>query len=210
MTLEQAVFYLFAGLAIFAGFRVITVRNPVHAALHLVLAFFAMSVLWLAADAEFLAIALILVYVGAVMVLFLFVVMMLDINLAPLKEGFTKYLPLGLMISGVVLFQLYTIIHGGFGDVETVAHAPADYSNTRALGLVLYTVYLYPFEIASVLLLVAIVAAIALTMRKRPGLKQQDIGAQVRTKKEDRLRIVKMESEGASDSRVSQNNKTGS
>lgn len=195
MSLEQLVFYVFAAIAIFAGFRVITVRNPVHAALNLVLAFFAMSVLWLLANAEFLAIALILVYVGAVMVLFLFVVMMLDVNTAPLRERFTQYLPLGLLIAGIIVFQMYTIITGGFGDVPGVENHGADYSNTRELGLVLYTVYLYPFEIAAVLLLVAIVAAIALTMRKRPGLKQQDIGAQVRTKKADRIRIVKMDAE---------------
>jgi len=167
MTFEKLVFYLFAAILVFAATRVITVRNPVHAALHLVLAFFTSAALWLLLEAEFLAITLVLVYVGAVMVLFLFVVMMLDINVAPVKEGFIKYPP---------------------------ARA-SDYSNTRELGSVLYTDYVYPFEIAAVILLVAIIAAIALTMRKRPETKFQNPAEQVRVQRQDRVRLVKMDAE---------------
>ncbi|MGB1109057.1 MAG: NADH-quinone oxidoreductase subunit J [Gammaproteobacteria bacterium] len=195
MSIEQIVFYVFAAIAVYAGFRVITSKNTVHAALHLVLAFFSMSAIWLLAEAEFLAIALILVYVGAVMVLLLFVIMMLDVNAAPLREGMSSYAPVGVLIAGVIIYLMVTVLTGGFGEMEAPARHAAEYSNTEELGLVLYTVYLYPFEIAAVILLVAIVAAIALTMRRRPGLKYQDISKQVNTKREDRLKLVKMDAE---------------
>jgi NADH-quinone oxidoreductase subunit J len=174
------------------------VRNPVHAALHLVLAFFTCSGLWLLLEAEFLAITLVLVYVGAVMVLFLFVVMMLDINVAPVKEGFIKYLPVGLGVAGLMILEMYLVVRTKYFDAENMpAPAPrgSDYSNTRELGSVLYTDYVYPFEIASVILLVAIIAAIALTMRKRPETKTQNPAEQVKVQAKDRVRIVKMEAE---------------
>lgn len=192
MTFEKGVFYFFAALVVFAAFRVISVRNPVHAVLHLVLAFFASAALWLLLEAEFLAITLVLVYVGAVMVLFLFVVMMLDINVAPLREGFIKYLPIGILIGGVIVFEMVIILTGGFENTTEVVRRGADYSNTKELGSLLYTVYLYPFEIAAVILLLAIVAAISLTMRRRPGLKYQDVGKQVAVRRKDRVRLVKM------------------
>ena len=167
---EQVVFYFFAAVLVVAGALVITVRNPVHAALCLVLAFFTSAAIWLLLEAEFLAIALVLVYVGAVMVLFLFVVMMLDINLVPLREGFIRYLPVGIGIAVVVLVELVIVLGGDRLDMLPVPEPhPAGYSNTRELGSVLYTVYVYPFEIAAVILLVAIVAAIALTLRRREG-----------------------------------------
>jgi NADH-quinone oxidoreductase subunit J len=192
MTFEKGVFYFFAALLVFAAFRVISVRNPVHAVLHLVLAFFASAALWLLLEAEFLAIALVLVYVGAVMVLFLFVVMMLDINIAPLREGFIRYLPIGIVIGAVIAFEMVVILTGGFEGATEVVRRGAEYSNTKELGGLLYTVYLYPFEIAAVILLLAIVAAISLTMRRRPGLKYQDVGKQVAVRRRDRVRLVKM------------------
>ena len=198
MTFEKLVFYLFAAILVFAATRVITVRNPVHAALHLVLAFFTCAALWILLEAEFLAITLVLVYVGAVMVLFLFVVMMLDINLAPLREGFMKYLPVGLVVAGLMLVEMILVLRSKSFDAasmpEPLRHA-ADYSNTRELGSVLYTDYVYPFEIASVILVVAIIAAIALTMRKRPGTKMQNPAEQVKVRREDRIRVLKMEAE---------------
>ena len=178
---------------------VIFSRNPVHAVMFLVLAFFQSAMLWLLIEAEFLALVLVLVYVGAVMVLFLFVVMMLDVNVERSKGGYTGYLPLGLVIAGLMVIELMQIIwwrssadvaSGGF--VAT----PDGYSNTEALGAVLYTEHVYAFEIAAVILLLAIVAAITLTMRKRPGLKQQNISEQVAVKASDRLRIVKMDAKG--------------
>jgi NADH-quinone oxidoreductase subunit J len=199
MTFEKGVFYFFAALVIFAAFRVISVRNPVHAVLHLVLAFFASAALWLLLEAEFLAITLVLVYVGAVMVLFLFVVMMLDINVAPLREGFIKYLPIGILIGGVIVFEMVIVLTGGFENTTEVVRHGADYSNTKELGSLLYTVYLYPFEIAAVILLLAIVAAISLTMRRRPGLKHQDVGKQVAVRRQDRIRLVKMAAERSAD-----------
>ena len=198
MAFEKLVFYTFATILVYAATRVITVRNPVHAALHLVLAFFTCAALWILLEAEFLAITLVLVYVGAVMVLFLFVVMMLDINLAPLREGFMKYLPVGLVVAGLMLVEMILVLRSKSFDAasmpEPLRHA-ADYSNTRELGSVLYTDYVYPFEIASVILVVAIVAAIALTMRKRPGTKMQNPAEQVKVRREDRIRVLKMEAE---------------
>jgi NADH-quinone oxidoreductase subunit J len=198
MAFEKLVFYTFATILVYAATRVITVRNPVHAALHLVLAFFTCAALWILLEAEFLAITLVLVYVGAVMVLFLFVVMMLDINLAPLREGFMKYLPVGLVVAGLMVVEMILVLRSKSFDAasmpEPLRHA-ADYSNTRELGSVLYTDYVYPFEIASVILVVAIIAAIALTMRKRPGTKMQNPAEQVKVRREDRIRVLKMEAE---------------
>jgi NADH-quinone oxidoreductase subunit J len=198
MSFEKLVFYTFAAILVYAATRVITVRNPVHAALHLVLAFFTCAAVWLLLEAEFLAITLVLVYVGAVMVLFLFVVMMLDINLAPLREGFIKYLPVGLLVAGLMLVEMILVLRSKAFDAASMpapaSHA-ADYSNTRELGSVLYTDYVYPFEIASVILVVAIIAAIVLTMRKRPGTKVQHPAEQVKVRSEDRVRVVKMEAE---------------
>jgi len=192
-------FYSFATILIVASLGVIFARNPVHAVMFLVLAFFESAMLWLLIEAEFLAIVLVLVYVGAVMVLFLFVVMMLDINVERSEGGYTRYLPLGLVIAGLMIVELMQIIwwrssadiaSGGF------VAMPDGYSNTEALGAVLYTEHVYAFEIAAVILLLAIVAAITLTMRKRPGVKQQDIAAQVAVKASDRIRLVKMDAEG--------------
>jgi NADH-quinone oxidoreductase subunit J len=190
-------FYAFAAVLIVAALGVITSRNPVHAALFLVLAFVQSAFLWLLIEAEFLAIALVLVYVGAVMVLFLFVVMMLDINVEELRKGFTRYLPIGVAVALIVVFEIGHVIwfrSQGLQFVTAPAPLPADVSNTKALGAVLYTEHVYAFEIASVVLLLAIVAAITLTMRKRPGLKVQDVVKQVAVRREDRVRIVKVES----------------
>ncbi len=192
-------FYSFATILIGASLGVIFARNPVHAVMFLVLAFFESAMLWLLIEAEFLAIVLVLVYVGAVMVLFLFVVMMLDIDVERAEGGYTRYLPLGLVIAGLMVVELMQIIwwrssadiaSGGF------VAMPDGYSNTEALGAVLYTEHVYAFEIAAVILLLAIVAAITLTMRKRPGVKQQNIAAQVAVKASDRIRLVKMDAEG--------------
>lgn len=195
MTFEKGIFYVFAIILIYAALRMITIRNPVHAVLHLVLAFFASAALWMLMEAEFLAITLVLVYVGAVMVLFLFVVMMLDINISELREGFVSYLPVGFLIGLVVLIQISIIVGQDFFGHELypppAPHGP-DYSNTSELGSVLYTVYVYPFEIAAVILLVAIIAAITLTMRKRPDTRYQTPGKQVKVRREDRIRLVSM------------------
>jgi len=194
----QIVFYFLAAILVGAAVMVITARNPVHAALFLVLAFFTSAGIWLLLEAEFLAIVLVLVYVGAVMVLFLFVVMMLDINLAPLREGFIRYLPVGAAVAAIVVVELALVIGVSDFGLEAMppppAH-PADYSNTKELGKLLYTVYVYPFELAGAILLVAIVAAIALTMRRRTGVKTQDPSRQVEVRREDRIRIVQMPAE---------------
>ena len=190
-------FYAFAAVLVAAALGVITSRNPVHAALFLVLAFVQSSLLWLLIDAEFLALALVLVYVGAVMVLFLFVVMMLDVNVEELRKGFTRYLPLGVAVAITVVVEIGHVIwfkSQGLAFLTAPQSMPADHSNTKELGAVLYTEYVYAFEIASMILLLAIVAAITLTMRKRPGLKLQDIVKQVAVRREDRVRIVKVES----------------
>ena len=199
MDFERFIFYCLAAILIFAAARVITVRNPVHAALHLVLAFFTCAGLWLLLEAEFLAITLVLVYVGAVMVLFLFVVMMLDINTTPLREGFVKYLPVGLTVAVLILIEMGMVVGAKYFGSDVVAipeRHPEGYSNVREIGSVLYTDYVYPFEIASVILLVAIIAAIALTMRKRPETKYQNPARQIAVKPGDRVRIVKMKAEG--------------
>jgi NADH-quinone oxidoreductase subunit J len=196
--LTQILFYLFATVLVGSAIGVITARNPVHSVLFLVLAFFNSAVLWLLLEAEFLAIVLVLVYVGAVMVLFLFVVMMLDINVEQVKSGFTRYAPLGVVVVVVMAVELGQVIwarHMGISVATELAPLPADYNNTRELGMLLYTDYFYAFELAAVILLVAIVAAIALTMRTRPGLKTQDIASQVAVRREDRVRLVKMDAE---------------
>jgi NADH-quinone oxidoreductase subunit J len=198
MDFETAVFYVFAAILLFAALRVITARNPVHAALFLVLAFFTAAALWMLLRAEFLAIALVLVYVGAVMVLFLFVVMMLDINLERLREGFWSYLPLGAAVGLVIVVEMALVLGGRTFGLQALP-APRDpgpgYSNTRALGRILYTDYAYPFELAAVVLLVAIIVAIALTLRKRKDTKYQDPTQQVSVKRRDRVRMVSMPSE---------------
>ncbi len=202
MSFERLVFYIFAAILVFAATRVITVRNPVYAALNLVLAFVTCSALWLLLEAEFLAIALVLVYVGAVMVLFLFVVMMLDINVSPVREGFVKYLPGGLVVAALMITEMYLVVRAknfGLESVPAPVRHAAGYSNTRELGSVLYTNYVYPFEIASVILLVAIIAAIALTMRRRPETRYQNPARQVAVRRQDRVRLVKMTSESGED-----------
>jgi len=195
MTISEILFYVFAAVLVVAAVGVITARNPVHAVLFLVFAFFNSAVLWLLLEAEFLAIVLVLVYVGAVMVLFLFVVMMLDVNVAKMREGFTRYAPLGLLIAALVVIEIGSVVWvkhlGRTVEPAAAASTAAGYSNTQALGQLLYTKYLYPFELAAVLLLLAIVAAIVLTMRHRVGQKVQDIGRQVAVKARDRVRIVK-------------------
>ena len=193
MIFNDFIFYALAAILLFAGIRVITTRNPVHAALHLVLAFFTAAGIWLLLEAEFLAIALVLVYVGAVMVLFLFVVMMLDINIDKLREGFWEYLPMAGTIGLLMAVEMVMVLSGKYFATSQVVSKPADYSNTAELGRVLYTDYLLPFELASVVLLVAIIAAIVLTLRDRQDNKSMNPAEQVLVKKQDRLRIVKMD-----------------
>jgi len=199
MGFEKFLFYVFAAIVVVAAGMVVTRRNPVHAVLFLVLAFVGSAGLWMLLEAEFLAIVLVLVYVGAVMVLFLFVVMMLDVEIAALKAQFIRYLPLGLLIAFVMLVEIFLVVGPGNFGLEQFAKPlaqPADYSNTTELGMVLYTVYLYPFEIAAVILLVAIVAAIRLTLRRRPDNKYIDPSKQVYVRKgPDRVRIVQVASE---------------
>ncbi|MCC6302617.1 MAG: NADH-quinone oxidoreductase subunit J [Gammaproteobacteria bacterium] len=205
MNIEPVLFYLFAAILTAAAIAVITVRNPVHAALFLVLAFFTSAAIWLLLEAEFLAIVLVLVYVGAVMVLFLFVVMMLDINIVPLREGFIRFLPVGALVALLILTEMALVVgpqYFGLDSVAAPARHAADYSNTKELGGLLYTVYVYPFEIAAAILLVAIVAAIALTMRRRPETKYQNPAEQVSVRRDDRVRIVKMAAEKKPDNRT--------
>lgn len=195
MIFTDFVFYILASVLLFAGLRVITARNPVHAALNLVLAFFTAAGIWVLLQAEFLAIALVVVYVGAVMVLFLFVVMMLDINLDKLREGFWDYLPMASFIGVLMAVEMVMILGSKHFAVTTAVMHPAGYSNTAELGRVMYTDYLLPFELASVVLLVAIIAAIALTLRGRKDTKSIDPSLQVNVKRADRIRIVKVASE---------------
>ena len=201
MDVRTGLFYLFAVVLLFAAFRVITARNPVYAALFLVLTFFQAAGVWLLLKAEFLAISLVLVYVGAVMVLFLFVVMMLDVNIDELRAGFWKHFPLAATIGALIALEMAAVLMGGFRPTEepraipaatAAAQAGVQYSNTKELGRLLYTEYLYPLEIAAVLLLVAIVAAIALTLRQRKDSKHIDPSQQVHVKARDRMRVVKM------------------
>jgi len=192
MQFTDFVFYFLSAILLLASLRVITATNPVHAALALVLAFFTAAGLWLLLEAEFLAITLVLVYIGAVMVLFLFVVMMLDINLEELRRGFWSYLPAGLLVGGLMVVEMILVLGGrDFGLAEPAAHA-ADYSNTKELGMLLYTEYVYPFELAAVLLLVAMVAAITLTHRKRGDTRAMNPADQVKVKRADRIRMVNL------------------
>lgn len=198
MGFENIVFYVFAAVMVFSAFMVITVKNPVQASLFLVLTFFSCAAIWMLLEAEFLAITLVLVYVGAVMVLFLFVVMMLDINVARMRAAFIQYLPIGIAVLVTMAAMMFMVVgadHFGLEQVAAPARQAADYNNTRELGLILYTVYVYPFEIAAVILLVAIIAAIALTLRRRPKTKYQNPDLQIAVQRNDRVRMVKMDSE---------------
>jgi NADH-quinone oxidoreductase subunit J len=200
MDIRTGFFYLFSAVLLFSAFRVITARNPVHAALFLVLAFFQAAAVWLLLKAEFLAISLVLVYVGAVMVLFLFVVMMLDIDVAHLRAGFWKHFPIAATVGAIIALEMAAVLMGGFrpeepralAAVSQAAAAGVQFSNTKELGKLLYSGYLFPLEIAAVILLVAIVAAIALTLRTRKDSRHLDPSLQVRVKASERLQIVKM------------------
>ena len=196
MDAKTGLFYVFAALMLFAAFKVITARNPVHAALYLVLAFFQAAAIWILLKAEFLAITLVLVYVGAVMVLFLFVVMMLDINIDSIRQGFWKHFPLAGTVGAIIALEMSYVLMGGFREPPKAANAVgqigAQVSNTKELGKVLYSEYIYPLEIAAVILLVAIIAAIALTLRERKDSKSQNPSEQVRVKRADRVTLVKM------------------
>ncbi len=197
MNFLQSIFYIFATILVVSSLLVVTVRNPVRAALFLVLAFFSAACLWLTLEAEFLAIALVLVYVGAVMVLFLFVIMMLDIDIAKMRAGFTNYLPLGLVVAVLMALELGLVMVSkefGSANLPRPTGQPATYSNTEALGQLVYTDYVFAFELAAVILLVAIVAAIALTLRRRPATRYQAPERQVKARKEDRVRLVTMPS----------------
>ena len=192
---EAIVFYAFGLILLVSALCVITARNPVHAALFLVLAFFTASAIWLLLRAEFLAIALVLVYVGAVMVLFLFVVMMLDINIERLREGFWRNMPAALVVGGLMAFEMVSVLAYRVYGMPRPNEQPLSYSNTKALGRLLYTDYVYAFEIAAVVLLVAIIAAIALTLRRRKDARGQDPAEQARVRPADRVRLVSMPSE---------------
>jgi NADH-quinone oxidoreductase subunit J len=202
MTFQAFIFYFFSAVLIFAALRVITARNPVHAALFLVLAFFTSAGIWIQLQAEFLAITLVLVYVGAVMVLFLFVVMMLDINIDRIRAGFWRYLPLGAVVALLLVAEMALILGRSYFGLEGAPlpePLPEGYSNTKELGRLIYTDYVYAFEIAAVILLVAIVAAIALTLRRRKDTKYLDPAAQIKVRPKDRVRIVPMASERRSE-----------
>ena len=193
--LVEGLFYLFATILVASAIGLIVARNPVYSALLLVLCFFTSASIWLLIEAEFLAVVLVLVYVGAVMVLFLFVVMMLDINVEEMRRGFTRYAWVGWLTAFVVIVQIVGLVAArrlGVDVTQGMVPLPADYSNTAHLGRVLYTEYLYPFELAAILLLVAIIGAISLTMRRRPGLKVQNVARQVATTRDERVRLVKM------------------
>ena len=195
MDINTALFYVFSGVLLFASFRVITARSPVYAALFLVLAFFSAACVWILLRAEFLAIALVLVYVGAVMVLFLFVVMMLDVGSEELREGFWKHFPVAALVAVVIALEMAAVLLPGYRETDApLADAAAlKLGNTKLLGIEVYTKYLYPLQIAAVLLLVAIIAAIALTLRRRKDSKYQNPSDQVRVRAVDRMRIVKMD-----------------
>ena len=197
MDFKIFVFYFLSTILVYASLRVVTLRNPVHAALHLVLAFFSASGVWILLQAEFLAIALVLVYVGAVMVLFLFVVMMLDINLDRLREGFWSYLPLGSIIAFLMVVEMGLVLGDSYFRwfEHEVPQAEAGFSNVKAVGRLLFTEYVYPFELASVILLVGIVAAVALTVRGKRGSKSVSPSQQVFVKAKDRVRVLKMSAE---------------
>ncbi len=197
MEFKTFIFYMLATIMVLAGLRVITAKNPVHAALALVLVFFNAAGIWLLLHAEFLALALIMVYVGAVMVLFLFVVMMLDINIDRLRQRFWHYLPVGGLIGLLLVMEMAVVLGGNYFSLESLVppEVPADYSNTKTLGRLLFTDYVYPFELASIILLVGIVAAVMLTLRQRKDTKYMQPADQVKVRRNDRLRIVSMPAE---------------
>ena len=203
MDFVTALFYAFSAILIIAATQVITARNPVHAALFLVLSFFTAAAIWMLLEAEFLSIMLVLVYVGAVMVLFLFVVMMLDLDLDHLRKDFQKYLPVASLVGTIIVAEMAIVLIRGFiGTTQPVATLSPEMAanNTKALGILLYSTYLFSFEVAGVILLVGIVAAVSLTLRRRKDTKTQDIAEQIRTRKEDRVRIVtSMSSDSSSD-----------
>ena len=204
-------FYTFAFVLVYAGFRVITAKSPVTAALHLVLAFASASCVWMLLQAEFLAISLVLVYVGAVMVLFLFVVMMLDINTDSLRQGFWKHFPVAGIIGVIIALEMSFVLTRGF-DLPSAKPMPpevAQVANTKALGIDLYTNYLFPVQVAAVILLVGIIAAIALTLRQRKDSRSQNVGEQVRVKKADRLRVVKVAPQVEAPAQAENNNNGG-
>ena len=192
MEFQTIVFYVFSAILLLSGLRVVTAKNPVHAALALVLAFFTAGCIWMLLEAEFLAITLVLVYIGAVMVLFLFVVMMLDINIEEMRKGFWDNLPLAAPVAALMVLEMAAVLGGGRFGLLAPAAKPAGYSNTKELGMLLYTDYVYPFELAAVILLVAMVAAIGLTLRRRPGRKWVDPAKQIEVKRGDRLRLVSL------------------
>jgi NADH-quinone oxidoreductase subunit J len=194
MEFKTILFYIFSAVTVLAALRVITARNPVHAALFLVLAFFNVAGLWMLLQAEFLALVLIMVYVGAVMVLFLFVVMMLDINIEQVRQGFWKNLPLGALVGGLMVAEMAAVLSGRYFSVANLPPQamPANYSNTKDLARGLYTDYAYPFEIASVILLLGIIAAVMLTLRRRKDNKAMHSSDQIAVKSKDRMRLVKM------------------
>lgn len=192
MEFKTALFYAFAAIMILAATRVITARNPVHAALFLVLAFFSAAGIWMLLEAEFLAIVLVLVYVGAVMVLFLFVVMMLDIDTGRLRENFWSYLPVASFVGVIIVLEMAAVLWKSFLSFDTQAVAAGNIGGTKELGILIFTKYVYGFEIAAAILLVAIVAAVALTLRKRKDTKHFDPADAVRVKRNDRLKIVKI------------------
>ncbi len=193
MEFKTALFYVFAAVMILAATRVITARNPVHAALFLVLSFFSAAAIWMLLEAEFLAIVLVLVYVGAVMVLFLFVVMMLDINLDKMREGFWGYLPVASFVGVIIVLEMAAVLWRSFLTFDQQAVNAGNIGGTKELGLLIYTKYIYGFEVAAVILLVAIIAAVALTLRKRKDTKHFDPADAVRVKRNDRLKIVKID-----------------
>ncbi len=196
MPIVEIVFYLFSAVLVVSALSVVTSGNPIYSVLFLVLAFFSAACIWMLLEAEFLAIVLVLVYVGAVMVLFLFVVMMLDVNVTPMKEGFARYLPVGLLVALAMAAQMFMVIWTRGLETQPLPDPrPADYSHTRELGEWLFTHYIYAFEIAAVILLVAIIAAISLTHRRRPGTRYQDPAEQVKIRRQERVRLVKMPSE---------------
>jgi len=197
MEFKTFVFYVVAAILLFAALRTITARNPVHAALYLVLAFFSMAAIWMLLQAEFLAIILIMVYVGAVMVLFMFVVMMLDIDIERLRHRFWSYLPLGAMIGFLMVVQMALVLSGKYFSAAALPgqSMPEGYSNTKELARLLYTEFVYPFELASVILLVGVIAAVMLTLRQRKDTKYQNPSEQLAVKRNDRVRLVKMASE---------------
>lgn len=200
MEFRTILFYLFAAVLVLSALRVVTARNPVHAVLFLVLAFFNAAGIWLLLDAEFLALALAMVYVGAVMVLFLFVVMMLDINIETMRRGFWNYLPLGGLVGAILVVEMAAVLGGSYFGLEVLPNhqAAAGYSNTKELGRLLYTDYAYPFELASVILLVAIIAAVILTHRERKDTKSARVRDQLAARPGDRLRIVSVPTEKSS------------